>query len=326
MEKEGSDQAASDDSRWLEKNGSSYRNRSHHHQSQWLQSTLAELERKIQKILELVEDDGDTFAQRAEMYYKKRPELIRVVEDLRKSYISLANKYDILRSESLCASSNSFRLQSSLPSSAVLALHLHEAEAVNKGIITNPKNTCGQDEDRVRTSTTSSDLLEALTLSNSAHSLMMPGDACDEELIRRRDKGDGGGNRKVCKINGGFDDSRRDRDGDSSTIRIGSKYEYEAEREDMWNKMRQSVSELMDDSLSQQAELIRRNNEKTESIKRLGPYINQLQNENKRLKELLAQQQQQQQNKNTADDRDRDCKHNRSHLSKLKGLVFRKKV
>ena len=41
MEKEGGDRAASDDSRWLEKNGSSYRNRSHHHQSQWLQSTLA---------------------------------------------------------------------------------------------------------------------------------------------------------------------------------------------------------------------------------------------------------------------------------------------
>ncbi|XP_027099354.2 uncharacterized protein [Coffea arabica] len=305
MEKEGGDRAASDDSRWLEKNGSSYRNRSHHHQSQWLQSTLAELERKIQKILELVEDDGDTFAQRAEMYYKKRPELIGVVEDLRKSYISLANKYDILRSESLCASSNSFRLQSSLPPSAVLALQLHEAEAVNKGIITSPKNTSGQDEDHVRTSTTSSELLEARTLSNSGHSSMTPGDACDEELIRRRDKGDGGGNRKVCKINGGFDDSRRDRDGD------------------MWNKMRQSVSELIDDNLSQQAELIRRNNEKTESIKRLGPRINQLQNENKRLKELLAQQQQQQ-HKNTADDRDRDCKHNRSHLSKLKGLVFRK--
>lgn len=321
MEKEGSDKAASDDSRWLEKNGSSDRNSPHHHQSQWLQSTVADLERKIKMIFELVDDKGDTFAQRAEMYYQKKPELIKVVEDLRRSYISLANKYAILRSESLCASSNSFRLQSSVPSSAGLAVRLQEAEAGNKALITDPKSTSDQDEheedglhDHLRTST-SSDLPGARTLSNSAHSLMMPGDACDEELIRRRDKGDEQGNRRVCKINGGFDHSKRDRD--SSTIGIGSRSE--AERENMWNKMRLSVSELIDDNLSQQAELIKRNNDKRESIRGLGLYINQLQNENKCLKESLAQQQQLL-NKNATDHR--DAKYNRSHLSKLKGLVF----
>ncbi|KAI5679439.1 hypothetical protein M9H77_10389 [Catharanthus roseus] len=71
-------------------------------QSRWLQSTLAELEWRIKKILEVVEENGDTFAERAEMYYQKRPQLVKLVTDLHKSYRALADKYDLmmLRSES----------------------------------------------------------------------------------------------------------------------------------------------------------------------------------------------------------------------------------
>ncbi|KAJ8427187.1 hypothetical protein Cgig2_012855 [Carnegiea gigantea] len=62
--------------------------------SPWLRSTLAELDEKTKGMLKLIEEDADSFAQRAEMYYKKRPELISMVEDFYRAYRSLAERYD----------------------------------------------------------------------------------------------------------------------------------------------------------------------------------------------------------------------------------------
>lgn len=52
-------------------------------------------------ILDLIEDDGDTFAKRAEMYYQKKPQLIKMVHELHGSYRALADKYDQLKSGSV---------------------------------------------------------------------------------------------------------------------------------------------------------------------------------------------------------------------------------
>ncbi|XP_027352835.1 protein NETWORKED 3A-like [Abrus precatorius] len=62
--------------------------------SPWLQSTLAELNEKTKAMLKLIEEDADSFAQRAEMYYKKRPELVSMVEDFYRTHRSLAERYD----------------------------------------------------------------------------------------------------------------------------------------------------------------------------------------------------------------------------------------
>ncbi|KAJ8898682.1 hypothetical protein K2173_004716 [Erythroxylum novogranatense] len=74
-----------------------------HHSSRrtpWLQSTLGELDQKIKAMLKLIDEDADSFAQRAEMYYKKRPELVGMVEDFYRAHRSLAERYDQLKSES----------------------------------------------------------------------------------------------------------------------------------------------------------------------------------------------------------------------------------
>lgn len=60
---------------------------------------FTELEENIEKILKLIEEDADSFAQRAEMYYKKRPELINMIEVLYRSHRSLAEQYDQLKFE-----------------------------------------------------------------------------------------------------------------------------------------------------------------------------------------------------------------------------------
>lgn len=67
--------------------------------SRWLQSNLQDLDDKVKEMLRLVEEDADSFAQRAEMYYQKRPELVNLVEEFYRAYRSLAERYDHLTGE-----------------------------------------------------------------------------------------------------------------------------------------------------------------------------------------------------------------------------------
>ncbi|URE49315.1 hypothetical protein MUK42_14008 [Musa troglodytarum] len=75
-------------------------------QSKWLdcnlqgRSTLiAEMEETVKEMLKLIEPDADSFAKRAELYFKRRPELISYVEDAFKAYRSLADRYDHISGE-----------------------------------------------------------------------------------------------------------------------------------------------------------------------------------------------------------------------------------
>ncbi|KAM5577043.1 protein NETWORKED 2D [Rosa sericea] len=68
-------------------------------QSKWLEINLQEMEEKVQTVLKLITEDGDSFAKRAEMYYRKRPELIHFVEETYRAYRALAERYDHLSTE-----------------------------------------------------------------------------------------------------------------------------------------------------------------------------------------------------------------------------------
>ncbi|KAK4356305.1 hypothetical protein RND71_025276 [Anisodus tanguticus] len=57
------------------------------------------MEEKVEDVIKLIEEDGDSFAKRAEMYYKKRPELINFVEESYRAYRALAERYDKLSRE-----------------------------------------------------------------------------------------------------------------------------------------------------------------------------------------------------------------------------------
>ncbi|CAN8306364.1 unnamed protein product [Cochlearia groenlandica] len=69
--------------------------------SPWLHSTLSELDKKTEEMLRVIDEDADSFAARAEMYYKKRPELLSMVEQFYRSHRSLAERYDLLRPSSV---------------------------------------------------------------------------------------------------------------------------------------------------------------------------------------------------------------------------------
>ncbi|XP_070006232.1 protein NETWORKED 3A isoform X2 [Nicotiana sylvestris] len=48
-------------------------------------------------MLMIIEEDVDTFAQRAEMYYKKRPQLINMIEEIYHAHRLLAEGYDQIK-------------------------------------------------------------------------------------------------------------------------------------------------------------------------------------------------------------------------------------
>lgn len=62
--------------------------------------SCAELEGKTKQMLNLIEEDADSFAKRAEMYYKRRPQLVDMIEDFYRAHRSLAEQYDQLKSGS----------------------------------------------------------------------------------------------------------------------------------------------------------------------------------------------------------------------------------
>ncbi|KAF3531044.1 hypothetical protein DY000_02041080 [Brassica cretica] len=68
-------------------------------QSKWLEHNLQDMEEKVEYTLKIIDEDGDTFARRADMYYRKRPEIVSFVEEAFRSYRALAERYDHLSRE-----------------------------------------------------------------------------------------------------------------------------------------------------------------------------------------------------------------------------------
>ncbi|KVI01714.1 KIP1-like protein [Cynara cardunculus var. scolymus] len=57
------------------------------------------MDAKVKSMIKLIEEDADSFARRAEMYYKKRPELMKLVEEFYRAYRALAERYDYATGE-----------------------------------------------------------------------------------------------------------------------------------------------------------------------------------------------------------------------------------
>lgn len=96
-------------------------------------------------MLQLIEEDADSFAQRAEMYYKKRPELVTMVEDFYRTHRSLAERYDLVKAEH----GTTRILSSSSPFSSPLPFtkyRLEKSASLNFGGYDSYSEVCGPDE------------------------------------------------------------------------------------------------------------------------------------------------------------------------------------
>lgn len=59
----------------------------------------AEMDKQVKEMLQLIEEDGDSFAKKAQMYYQRRPVLITHVENFYRMYRALAERYDNVTGE-----------------------------------------------------------------------------------------------------------------------------------------------------------------------------------------------------------------------------------
>ncbi|XP_073315825.1 uncharacterized protein [Primulina huaijiensis] len=197
-------------------------------QSQRLHSALQDLDKKIKMILELTEDNGDTFAERANMYYQKRPQLIKLVQELYISYRSLADKYDHhLKSESSVKAPNPGSASNSSISSLKKVYPLQECSGKP-----NPHCTTSSEEDPSSRS------------ESEQHLATGSGHDSGKKIVNI-------GDRDIC--------SSSDND---LVISSSSCVEKEAGN----NVVETKFSQLLEENLSQQTELIRRNDEKREMI------------------------------------------------------------
>lgn len=60
---------------------------------------LTDMEDVMAETLNIIHNEGESFSQRAEMYYRKRPQLVGYVEEVFRSYRALAERYDLLSKE-----------------------------------------------------------------------------------------------------------------------------------------------------------------------------------------------------------------------------------
>ncbi|KAG2595452.1 hypothetical protein PVAP13_5KG075600 [Panicum virgatum] len=67
--------------------------------SKWLAENLQEMDKQVKEMLKLIEDEGDSFAKKAEMYYQRRPLLVTHVENFYRMYRALAERYDNVTGE-----------------------------------------------------------------------------------------------------------------------------------------------------------------------------------------------------------------------------------
>jgi myosin heavy subunit len=57
------------------------------------------MDKQVKEMLQLIEEDGDSFAKKAQMYYQRRPMLVTHVENFYRMYRALAERYDNVTGE-----------------------------------------------------------------------------------------------------------------------------------------------------------------------------------------------------------------------------------
>ncbi|XP_042047744.1 protein NETWORKED 3A-like [Salvia splendens] len=130
---EGGDKLRSSQWWWLNINNKARSNR-----SLSLNSILAELEEKTSSTRNLIEQDVESFSQRAEAYYNMRPKLISMVHDFHRMHTSLAESYDQLIKFEI----GSHLLTSSFGSLYVAKNQLRKSVSLQENVLHSYSNGC----------------------------------------------------------------------------------------------------------------------------------------------------------------------------------------
>ncbi|GLJ45180.1 hypothetical protein SUGI_0950940 [Cryptomeria japonica] len=107
--------------------------RTNRSESSWLHATLGEMEEKTQNMLNILEAKSDSFSQRAEFFYHKRPQLISMIEEYYKAYRALAEQFDRLKRQTRQNSPESVQVFNGSSCEAPLVKKISVNENLNEG-------------------------------------------------------------------------------------------------------------------------------------------------------------------------------------------------
>ncbi|KDP41841.1 hypothetical protein JCGZ_26859 [Jatropha curcas] len=241
-------------------------------QSQWLQLTLSDSNRRMRATMSLLEEHENS-SVRDEIYFKRRQDLFLMLEELNDSYCSLAEKYDHLRfkfnnvtdSGTIpSSSSNADTKRRLLGSSNDSPFDLFDSCVECNSIRGNPHVDC----DNTNFDFEYLNKLIAELMSTEPHNKKMKmkieirENLCYEKAIDLCDKED---------IHITMDD-----------------YQLVHEQVNPWSELKHQATKLMEENLQQLIELARRNIEKRVIINKLRFQLEQLKGENRALQSSIS--------------------------------------
>ncbi|XP_066307363.1 protein NETWORKED 2A-like isoform X3 [Miscanthus floridulus] len=100
-------------------------------QSKWLDNNLQEMETRVKSMIKLIEINADTFAKKAELYFKNRPELVNLVEETYRSYQALADRCDRISGE---LHKSNHTIATAFPEQVQLSLQNDNGDGFPRGI------------------------------------------------------------------------------------------------------------------------------------------------------------------------------------------------
>ncbi|XP_028780230.1 protein NETWORKED 1A-like [Neltuma alba] len=255
----------------------------HSHQSQWLQTTISDLDTKMMAITTILKEDYCA-DQEADMHQKGRRDIKQVLEELGKSYRALAIAYDQLRSESPHPS-HSGSSSSSNTTTTLCAICNEKAtgniqdqqleDAFNcrlKSIVRGPDMKFdGTDLNFGQINKLEDEYDELISTVKQSSMMFKAGLECQgtqEEIMT-----DFSINEKFLMEIEGFETSQKMEDPSTTHRKFGK----------TWSGVDFQITQLVEENLQQLVELVRRNDEKRETIKKLHLEIEALKRENKAL-------------------------------------------
>ncbi|EAY76409.1 hypothetical protein OsI_04339 [Oryza sativa Indica Group] len=100
-------------------------------QSKWLDNNVQEMEIRVKAMIKLIDIEADTFARKADLYFKSRPDLINHVEETYRSYQALADRYDRVSGE---LHKSNHTIATAFPEQVQLSLQDDNGDGFPKGI------------------------------------------------------------------------------------------------------------------------------------------------------------------------------------------------
>lgn len=92
---------------------------------------FADMEMRVKSMIKLIEIDADTFAKKAELYFKNRPELVNLVEETYRSYQALADRCDRISGE---LHKSNHTIATAFPEQVQLSLQNDNGDGFPRGI------------------------------------------------------------------------------------------------------------------------------------------------------------------------------------------------